>query len=123
MYRFSSTAIVAVFFFFSLTQAATSQDYSPERAPGEGQTEVTDSMLSKYAAAASDVQSVQQEFAAKIQSTQDASEAQSLRSEAQAEMIEAVEGSGLTVTEYNEITQELQRDPDLGDRLNRILSR
>jgi hypothetical protein len=84
--------------------------------------EVSDEQLRQFVDAATEVQSVQEEYAAEIQSTQEADEAQSLRQEAQEKMVEAVEGAGLSVSEYNLIAQRLQEDPSLANRLNDIQS-
>jgi hypothetical protein len=43
-----------------------------------------------------------------------------LRQEAQGKMVEAVEGAGLSVSEYNLIAQRLQQDPALANRLNEM---
>ena len=94
----------------------------PPAGADAAQTEVSDEQLRQFVEAASEVQSVQEEYAAEIQSTQEAEEAQSLRQEAQEKMVQAVEDSGLTVSEYNLIAQRLQQDPSLANRLNDIHS-
>lgn len=127
MFRIIAAAtLAAVPFLFAET--ALSQNYGDpqNQAPGgeaQAQPGVSDSMLEQYSEASSGVQAVQEEFSSKIQSTQDAEKAQSLRNEAQQKMVDAVEGSGLTVNEYNLITQQVQADRDLAKRLNAIHGR
>ena len=41
--------------------------------------------------------------------------------EMQEEMVTAVEAKGMTVEEYNEITQQAQMDPDLAAQINEIV--
>lgn len=95
-------------------QAATAPSQS---APME---EVTDKQLEKFVDAATDVQEVQATYAQRMQEAQDQEQAQSLRDEAQSEMVGAVEESGLSVQEFNLIAQRLQTDPELAERLKQI---
>ncbi len=92
----------------------------PQQSQPGAAEEVTDAQLEQFVDAATEVQTVQQEYAAEIQATQEQAEAQSLRQEAQEKMVEAVEGSGLSVSEYNLIAQRLQQDQSLVERLNQI---
>jgi hypothetical protein len=89
-------------------------------AQGQQAMDVSDQKLEQFVEAVTEVQSVQQEYAAEIQSTQEAAEAQALRQEAQEKMVGAVEDAGLSVTEYNQISQQLQSDPGLSDRLEAL---
>lgn len=82
--------------------------------------EVSDEQLRQFVEAAGEVQSVQEEYAQQIQSTQEADEAQTLRQEAQEKMVSAVEDSGLSVSEYNLIAQRLQQDQSLAERLQEV---
>lgn len=82
--------------------------------------DVSDAKLEQFVEAVTEVQSVQQEYASEIQSTQEAAEAQALRQEAQEKMVGAVEDAGLSVTEYNQISQQLQSDPELSNRLEAL---
>lgn len=103
-------------------QEDPSQQYTPPPAQQENLA-VTDDMLENFAQAVTTVQGVQQEYSAEIQSTQDASEAQSLREEAQRKMVDAVENTGLSVSEYNLISQRLQSDPALAERFEDVRGR
>ncbi len=59
------------------------------------------------------VQEIREDFAERLQSASDESEAQAMQQEAQAEMIQAVEQSGMSVQEYNDVAMALQNDPEL----------
>ena len=85
---------------------------SPQQAQGG---EVTDEMLGQFMVAMASVQDVQEEYAGQIQST-DGEKAQELRQEAQSKMISAVEGSGLSVPQYNMIAERMRTDPELAER-------
>ncbi|WP_019625665.1 DUF4168 domain-containing protein [Thioalkalivibrio sp. ALJT] len=59
------------------------------------------------------VQEVREDFANRLQSAEDETEAQSMQQEAQDEMVSAVEDAGMSVEEYNEVAMALQNDPEL----------
>ncbi len=102
--------------------AAQNQGAAPQ-GPAQGQTAmepVTDEQLAQFITAATDVQNVQADYAQRMQNTQDQEKAQSLRQEAQDQMIAAVEESGLTVQQFNQIGQRLQTDQELAERLKSI---
>lgn len=79
--------------------------------------DVNDETLNKFADAYGKVQSIQQDFAKDLQQVSEESEAQELQRSAQDEMMEAVEDSGLSVTEYNEISVAVSADPELQARV------
>jgi GTP1/Obg family GTP-binding protein len=84
------------------------------------QIEVTDEKLQQFLSAAIQVQDVQREYVAEIQATEDPAKAETLREEAQEEMVTAVEDSGLSVLEFNLIAQRLQNDAELLQRLDSL---
>jgi len=96
----------------------------PAQAPTQGNMpghaeplEVDDKTLEKFADAYGDVQSIQQDFARDLQQVSEESEAQALQRAAQEEMMAAVKDSGLSVTEYNEISMAVSSDPELQKRV------
>lgn len=84
------------------------------------QSQISDAKLEKFSAAMAEVRSVQQEYASAIQEADSTDEAQTLRADAQDEMRGAVEDTGLSISEYNQISQRLQSDQDLVRRLQEI---
>jgi hypothetical protein len=113
-----ATALAAL-----LTLGATGISYADPAetaAPpqNEAAAEVSDGKLRQFVEAATEVQTVQQEYAGAIQATNEPDKAKSLQQEAQDKMVKAVEDSGLSVSEYNLIAQRLQQDPSLTNRLN-----
>ena len=103
--------------------AAYAQEQEPAPFPQEQveSLEVSDQQLEQFVDAVTSVEQVQQDYAAQIQATEDAEQAQTLRQEAQEEMVTAVEESGLSVDEFNLIAQQIQTDPALVARLQNIL--
>lgn len=118
----ASSAALAALLCMGTGYAGIAHAESPagQAPPSQPATDVSDEQLNQFVEAATEVQTVQQEYAAEIQSTSDAEQAQTLRAEAQEKMVEAVESSGLSVSEYNLIAQQLQQDPSLANRLNEM---
>lgn len=84
------------------------------------QPPVSDEKLQQYADAMDEIRSVQQEYSEAIQEAENMEDAQTLRADAQEEMRGAVQKTGLSVSEYNMISQRLQSDPSLIQRLDDI---
>ena len=73
----------------------------------------SDEDLQSYAAAATEIQTIVQEWQPQIEGAETPEEANELGTQAQVQMVEAVEAEGLSVEQYNQITQLAQADPDL----------
>lgn len=59
------------------------------------------------------VQEIREDFSERLQSATNEAEAQAMQQEAQEQMIQAVEQSGMSVQEYNDVAMALQNDPEL----------
>lgn len=97
-------------------QGAQPQNMPPNanQAPKIGQQTVQ-----KFKQAYDKVGAIAKEYSPKIQATHDRSKAQSLQKEAQGKMINAVKGSGLSVTKYNQIAAMMQSNPSLRQQIMR----
>ncbi|MCO7232583.1 MULTISPECIES: DUF4168 domain-containing protein [unclassified Cobetia] len=99
-------------------------------APAQGQStaqaaqaqagDFTDAQLQQFAAASQDIARISQEFAGKLQKADDETAKQSVRQEANDEMVSAVEDSGLEVATFNSIGQAVQNDPDLMKKVQKL---
>jgi len=89
----------------------------PAQQGGQARQPVSDQQLQQFVTAMENVRDVQQEYSQAIQETGNMEEAQTLRADAQEEMRGAVEDTGLSVADYNMISQRLQSDPNLAQRL------
>lgn len=106
-------------------QAAPGQGQPEQYSPPPPQTEqqqskISDEKLRQFSEARAAVQSVQQEYSQSIESTQDEQEAQGLREEAQEVMVEAVRDTGLSVSEYNQISRRARSDENMARRLENL---
>ena len=82
---------------------------------------VTDAQLEKFADAYGGIRSVQQEYAPKIRGAEDKSERTRLKKEGQQEMVAAIRGAGLEISEYQQLGQRLNGNRALQKRLQQIM--
>ncbi|MGY6627754.1 MAG: DUF4168 domain-containing protein [Oceanicaulis sp.] len=86
----------------------------PEIAP------VSDEEIWQFVRAVDDVSDIVDEMRPQLEAANGQEEAQMIQQAAQAQMLEAVEGHGLTPQRYNEINMAAQSDPELGARISEI---
>lgn len=77
---------------------------------------IGDETLKKYVASAQQVAVISQEYANRLSSTEGESNQQSLLQEANDKMVEAVQANGLSVTEFNGISDAIEQDAALRER-------
>jgi Rieske Fe-S protein len=80
-----------------------------------------DATLESFAAAAVEVGEISSEWSQKMQEVEDPARLESMRQDAQDEMVEAVEDEGITVETYNRVLQVAEADPDLGERIRSLM--
>ncbi|WP_213995578.1 DUF4168 domain-containing protein [Arsukibacterium sp.] len=109
-----------------LTMAGTAQlaqaQANPATPPAQAQPQMEmknfdDATLLKFSMAMEGVQQVGSKYEAEFQNAEDAAEAQKIQQAAQQEMVEAVQSSGLSTEEYNQIAQQAQQDEELRNRI------
>lgn len=81
---------------------------------------ITEQTLVTFVDAFIAVQEIHLEFEQQLQGVSDQAQAQVLQTEAQHNMVEAVEAIGMSVQEYNEIAMALQEDPELLGRVQAL---
>lgn len=99
--------------------AAQAQANPPTAAPA---TEFSHQQLQSYAAAVLKVQAIDQAWKPQIQQAETPQEAEQMTMEATQEMIGEIQAMGLTVQEYNAITQAAEQDRALYDRIVALLA-
>ncbi len=100
-----------------LASPAWAQTYDGGGSAAPAQTDFSDSTLQSYAVAAAAVQDAQQEWVPRIQNAESAAQKQQLREQATDEMIQAIRNQGLSVEEYNAITEAARSEPQLLRRI------
>ena len=77
--------------------------------------------LQQFADAYRSIVLLSREYAPKLKAAADIEEAEAINREAQGKMIGAIEATGLTKDEYQQIAGSLKSDPALLERVNKIL--
>lgn len=83
--------------------------------------EYDDQTLQTYAAAMTEVVEIGERMQPSIAEAESEEEAEEIWVEMQEEMVSAVEQQGMSVDEYNQITQQAQMDPDLAAEINEMV--
>jgi len=94
------------------TQAAPSQ-----MAPQPAAIQPTQAQLQKFATASQKVALVANEYRPRVQAAKDDNSRQQLLKEADQKMVRTVNADGMTVDEFNGISQAIQQDPKLQQRV------
>lgn len=97
-------------------------DAAPQTMPSEQEgaqaaAPVSDEDVNKFVEAYTSVQTLNHEYAAKLQGAEDPEVATSLQQEAQTKMQEAITDAGLSLDEYQEIANLANQHPDLHERI------
>lgn len=127
MYRITTATAVSVLAagaFFVAAPVAHGDATTPQTAQQTQQApqaNFSDEQLQSFAAAANEVRTVHEEWQQRLQETQDPRQQQQIRQEASQEMAEAIEDEGLTIEEYNEISQVARQDPEVYDKVSRYM--
>lgn len=95
-------------------QAAQGQQAMPGQKQPAGP--ISDADLKKFVEASGKVFEIRDEFTEKLSDVKDPQKAQALQLEAQEQMMEAVNDTGIEVPVYNEIATRLQADTELQQR-------
>jgi hypothetical protein len=114
--RFTTTAAAALLALGLTAAPALAQD---QQAPAAA--DITDEQLDQFAEAALAVNQVGREYASRLQSVEDESQAEQIRAEAQEAMVEAVREEGLSVDEYNAIYTAAENDEEVNAAIQALL--
>jgi hypothetical protein len=90
-------------------------------APAAGAASFTDTQVEGFAEAMTDVQSLNEEYGPKVTAETDATAQATLQQEMNTKMTAAVEESGLTAEEYNQIAAAAQTDAELRARIGQAM--
>jgi len=112
-----TTALFAAALAFSTTGMA--QQQPPQQQPPQD-VDFSDVELQSFAEARSAITEIQQDYSQRLQNADDPEKANSLQQEANEEMIDAVEETGLDVESFNTIAMAIQNDPELQQKLQEI---
>ena len=114
-FTFIATLLMAI----ALLGTVHAQDAGMGEVPG--QVEITDTDLERFVEVQADIQSIVQEYSARLEGTEDSEAAAQLQQEASQMMVAAVEDIGLDVATYNNIAVALEQDEDLQQRVQQMM--
>lgn len=100
--------------------AVVAQESAPEtpQPPAEEGQMVSEPMIESFALAAIEVATIQEAYGARFEAAEDDAEREAIATEAQGEMVLAVEETdGITVQQYLMISEAAQLDADLNERI------
>lgn len=103
--------------------AAQAQEADGTTAPYETQapdTNFSDQQLQQFATAAQELSTMSGEYSQRLEQAEDEATQQAIREEANNEMVEVVENSGLDIETFNAIGQAAQNDPALAQRIQQF---
>lgn len=111
---------VAAALAFTATFAQVPETQTPEQVPeAQSATPLPDEKLDQFADAYVEIESIHAEAEAALSATADPAEANQVKQQAEAAMVDAVQRSGLAVEEFNEIVVLAQLSPELSAELSR----
>lgn len=115
----TSLISLAIALSFGFTTALAQQGQMQQQPPAD--INVSDQQLEQFADAQVSIIEIQQDFSERLQGVEDPDRAQELQVQANEEMTSAVDEAGLDVESFNAIAMAIQSDPELQQRLTRML--
>ena len=94
---------------------------TPQQQPMTQEVEFDQGQLESFASAARQVHAIRSKWQSRLQDPANADKAQALQDQAGAEMISAVEENGLTVETFNAIATAAQQNPELAERIAKLM--
>lgn len=114
----AAVALMAGAAFVAPTNVSAQTEMQQQEAPA---VEYDSQTLQTYAAAMTEVVEIGERMQPTISEAETEEEAEEIWVEMQEEMVTAVEDQGMSVDEYNQITQQAQMDPDLAAEINEMV--
>jgi hypothetical protein len=116
---FLAASVIALGLAGPLTVART----AGAQAAYEAVDQPTDEQLQRYAAAVRKVSAVAAEYQPKLEAAQDEPAKQAVRVEADQKMVDQVEAGGMSVAEYNGISRAVRENPELRQKVERLVGK
>lgn len=118
---FALSAIAAAMFAMpAIAQQDDAQAYAQQQMEQMANEPVTEEQLETFVDAIEHIERINDEFVAALENVETQEEAQELQMNAQREMVESVEETGLSVEEYNALAYRLQNDPEVQAKVEAI---
>jgi hypothetical protein len=96
-------------------------DKAPQQQPPAQAAEFDRGQIESFASAARQVSQIRSKWQSRLQEPGNADKVQELQTQASAEMRSAVEEKGLTVDTYNAIATAARQNPELAERITKLM--
>ncbi|MBD3586865.1 DUF4168 domain-containing protein [Salinimonas sp. HHU 13199] len=113
---FAASAVIACASFTAQAQEASSQSMQ-QSSEQQQMAKYDDATLLKFTMAMEAVSNVANKYDPKFKEVESPEKAQKIQKQAQAEMVDEIEKTGLTVEKYTTIAQRVQTDETLRERV------
>ncbi|GAB2782360.1 hypothetical protein GCM10027040_05560 [Halomonas shantousis] len=118
---FLSAAVLATTMAAGSAMAQESSGAAGSAGTTQSQTQnFSDEQLQQFADVSQEIARISQEYTGQLQDAQDEASQQQIRQEANDEMVQAVQDSGMSIEEFNNIGQAIQQDPQLMQRVQKM---
>lgn len=117
MHKPLALILATAFIMMAPLGAHSEQSQPPKASPHPAAPQMDEATVNKFVVAYGKVVELQQTYSAKLENAADQQEAQVIQQQAQQEMMSAVEEAGISVEEYHQIVQTMQRDPALREKV------
>jgi len=121
----ATAAIAGLFAQSGIAQSTIQGQQSPAQpqmeSPQAPAANVTDAQLEQYVSAAQEITDIRETYISAMNDAETQEEAQAMQTEAQQQIVGAVEDAGLSVQAYNDIGQAIQSDPSLREKAESML--
>ena len=94
---------------------------SPQQQPPAQAAEFDQEQIESFASAARRVHEIRSKWQSRLQEPGNADKVEELQAQARDEMMSAVEEKGLTVDTYNAIATAAQQNPELAERISKLI--
>ncbi|MFG6138716.1 MULTISPECIES: DUF4168 domain-containing protein [Halomonas] len=113
-----SAALLSAGMMSSMAYAQDSADATASQGQAQAATQnFSDAQLQKFADASEEIAVISQDYTQQLQNAEGEKAQQDVRQEANDQMVEAVQDSGLEVETFNAIGQAIQQNPELMQRV------
>jgi uncharacterized membrane-anchored protein YhcB (DUF1043 family) len=107
---------------FAFVVAASLPSFAANETTEMSADQLTDQVVSSYAEAAEQVVSISKDYQSKLESISDEEQAKALMAETQKEMAQAIEATGLSIEEYNNVFRQAREDKELQKKISNMIN-
>ena len=120
MQKWITTTLSASALVVGILSSSAMAQQAPAAAPAPAQN-YSDAQLEKFVSASQKIAMISQEYTPKLEASGSEETKQQVYKQADEKMVEAVHQEGMTVDQFNGINQALQQNPELVQRVQKMV--